>query len=293
MKKLWFIIMLLSASIACTEHDPFDVLPDSPEVVDEPLWILSRFLQENYSSESGEVFFAHKDLGDAGLLESPVPYGDVFCRVPTSGELQMIFPKCDDPVLLGQYNISLPLVHEWCPAMEGIAFKETAFLGNKKDYSADFAGEVISGDSEFLYIEEYEDDAPDFIPNFALRFKGTSQYAAYMYQIKTLEFDTHNEYFFNLKAKWLGEKDVTTKMEDIIKPEYWASGYLELDIPIKGFWTSSEMISDFRGRLISSTLEDGKSVLGSFSQRQSGMDTGDVNGKYNLRMIRCKEDGKL
>lgn len=292
MKKLLFAILLLSASVACTEHDPFDILDDTTDA-EEPLWILSRFLPENYKDASGEAFFSHEDLRNAGLLESPVPYGEEFCRVPTSGELQMIFPHCDDPVFLGQYNMWLPLNHAWSPASEGIAFKETAYLYNRDDCSADPSGEIVSGDSEFYYASEYEDGDPDFIPNFALRFKGTTQYAAYMYQIKVKEFDTHSEYVLNLKAKWLREKDVSTKMEDIIRPEYWESDCLELEFPLESYWDADGVMADICGRLISSTLEDGESVLGSFDLSQSGMDKGDSAARYNLRMIRCKEDGKL
>jgi hypothetical protein len=205
----------------------------------------------------------------------------------------MIFPHCDDPVFLGQYNMWLPLNHAWSPASEGIAFKETAYLYNRDDCSADPSGEIVSGDSEFYYAPEYEDGDPDFIPNFALRFKGTTQYAAYMYQIKVKEFDTHSEYVLNLKAKWLREKDVSTKMEDIIRPEYWESDCLELEFPLESYWDSDGVMADICGRLISSTLEDGESVLGSFDLSQSGMDKGDSAARYNLRMIRCKEDGKL
>jgi hypothetical protein len=292
MKKMLFAIMLGFAFTACTKHDPFDNIVGNPDA-EEPLWILSRFLPENYQNANGDEFFSYDDLKNVGLLEAPVPAGEGFCRVPSSGELQMIFPHCDDPVFLGQYNMWLPLNHAWSPVLEGIAFKETAFLDNKDDCSADPSGEIVSGDSEFYYASEYEDGDPDFIPNFALRFKGTTQYAAYMYQIKVKDFDTHTEYVLNLKAKWLREKDVTTKMEDIIRPEYWESDFLELEFPLESYWDSDGVMADICGRLISSTLEDGDPVLGSFSLSQSGMEKGDVAARYNLRMIRCKEDGKL
>ena len=292
MKKILYILAVISMVASCTKHDPFDNIPgDGAE--DESLWILSRFLPENYHAVDGEGFFTHEDLKNAGLLESPIPYEGKFSRVPTSGELQMIFPKCDDPVFLGQYNMWLPLNHAWQPTSDVIKFEETAYLEDKADYSADHSGEIISGESEFFYAQEYEDGNPDFIPNFALRFKGTSQYAAYMYQIETKDYDTHTEYILNLKAKWLKEKDVTTTMEDIIKPEYWESDYLELEFPLESYWSADGTMADICGRLISSTVEDGMSVLGSFSLSQSGMDKGEIDARYSLRMIRCKEDGTL
>ena len=286
MKKLLFAISIVLTLAACTKHDPFDNFEDGD------LWILSRFLPENYHS-GDNAFFSYGDLKNAGLLENPILENGKYSRVPTSGELQMIFPKCDDPAFLGQYNMWLPLNHAWSPASEGIKFIESAFLDNKDDYSADSSGEVIRGESEFYYASDYEDGNPDFIPNFALRFKGTSQYAAYMYQIKVNEYDTHTEYVLNLKAKWLKKSDVTTTIEDIIKPDYWKSGYLELEFPLESYLDSDGVMADICGRLVSSTQEQGRPVLGSFSLSQSGMDTGDASEKYNLRMIRCQKNGTL
>lgn len=69
---------------------------------------------------------------------------------------------------------------------------------------------------------------------------------------------------------------------------------MELEFPLESYLDSDGvMAADICGRLVSSTQEQGRPVLGSFSLSQSGMDTGNASEKYNLRMIHCQKNGKL
>ena len=288
MRKIFFVLAIVFISAACTKHDPFDNL-------DGEAWILSLFAQDNYQNESGDTYFSYEDMKNSGLLSSPVKEGSRYYRVPTSGELQMIFPECQDREFLSQYNMYVPLNFVWAPVQGSLTMQETACLENKDDGSADRSGEVISGESEFYYAEDYEDDDPDFIPNFALRFKGTSQYAAYMYQIKLVGEGNDRHYVLSLKAKWLKAADVTTTIEDIIKPEYWVSGYLSLEIPFASYIRADGTPdADISGRLNSSTLRNGASVVGYFDiYSYAGLFTEDSSCRCPLRLIRCYADGTL
>ncbi len=88
------------------------------------------------------------------------------------------------------YGYTLPvrnrlnLDFSWSPTQDRLlTILESAPLDNLADDTADLSGRKVEGEPVFCYHEEYEDDDPDLFPVFALRFKGTSQYAAYRYQI--------------------------------------------------------------------------------------------------------------
>ena len=292
MRKIIFAIAAICSLASCTKHDPFDSLPGE-------VWILSRFAPENYSYQSGQSYFPYDELRQVGLFDTPINDGKGrYYRMPTSGELQMIFPKSTDDGELGQYNLVYPLCFSWVPTQDKLLkIKESAPLNNLSDNTADLSGDKVEGESEYYYYEDFEDDDPDFLPIFALRFKGTSQYAAYRYQILSVAQDNDYKMIINLKAKWLKEKDVTTRIEDIIKPDYWRSGYLELNIPADSYVDSQGSVTDYYDcRLLSSTLSsNGVPVVGVFNGSQSGLGT-DYEGmsyKYPIRLIKCKSDGKL
>ena len=299
MKKIFFAIVLIfvvSAFSACTKHDPFDNYPENnepdPPVDDEPVWILSCFLQENYIDERGNNFFSYDDIVASGLIDALVEDGEEYSRIPTAGELQMIFPRGDEEGFENRYQHYLPLCFEWFPTNEIVSFKETAYIENKADYSADESGEIISGDSEFCYIENFGGEETYYTTNLALRFKGTSQYAAYKYKIKEKSYDTHEELFLNLQAKWLKEEDTTTTIEDIIDPDYWISDYLELNIPIEYYYDPNMEEPEMSG-LLSSTVQQESVLVGVYDWGISGLSMCYPYSKYNLRMIRCGEDGEL
>ena len=291
MRKILFALIALCLLVSgCTKHDPFDSLLGE-------VWILSRFAPENYSYQSGQSYFPYDELRQVGLFDTPINDGKGrYYRMPTSGELQMIFPEAADGSVLGQYNMFVPLNFVWSPTAEKrLTLLESAPLDNREDRTADLSGRKVEGESEFYYHEEYEDDNPDAFPVFALRFKGTSQYAAYRYQIIMEGEDNDFHFVINLKAKWLRARDTTTKIEDIIKDDYWKSGYLELNIPCLSYHDAQGYAGGADGRLMSSTLRDGVPVVGYFDGSYSGLHTDydGLNCKYPARLIRCQSNGRL
>ena len=161
MRKMFFVVALVCAVMSCTKHDPFDKLNDNEEV-----WILSKFVEgdvQTISSEgvsflandtqfrTDESYYSHRQLNDAGLLKAVVKDEDGNCyRMPTAGELKMIFPRINYDDVQPGLNMSSILIFGWSPVQDDVfRTKETAYLDNKEDYSADTDGDVISGDSEF------------------------------------------------------------------------------------------------------------------------------------------------
>ncbi|MBR2947288.1 MAG: hypothetical protein IKC17_01710 [Bacteroidales bacterium] len=284
-KYLKIVLILASAAfVSCTKHDPFDNYPPKG-----PIWILSCFESENYSDRNTNNFFSYADLVDNGLLQVSQSNGGGYFRVPTSGELQMIFPKFEDMEIVDRYSISLPLSFEWLPTEDIIIFNETAYLENNNNGSVYKNGETVSGESRICYIT---DPDSQYLLNFALRFKGTSQYAAYRYELKELSYNSQY-ILINLKAKWLKADDTSTTMEDIVKQDYWDSDYFELNIPLEFYNDGNNIFADRCG-LLSSTLEYGSPVIGCYDWELAGMDKDNSEDlyKYNLRMIGCNQEGE-
>ena len=313
MKKILFALTVVVSLAACTKHDPFDNLKGGE------VWILSKyaaddveefsssqvtFLSKDMQFRTDETFYSHSELKKDGLLDSAVKGSDGnYYRMPTSGELMMAFPQIDRDNLPPGFNASSLLIFSWSPFEGGrYSYKETACLDNKDDYTADESGDVISGDSEFYFAEDYEDDNPDVFPIFALRFKGTSQYAAYRYElceVRPAEDNFRAVYGLKLRAKWLKSADTTTKMSDITNEDYWKD-CLELIFKIEGYLGEDGYFNSYDGRLMSSTLdkyyeEDYVPVVAAYSMNEAGLQT-DYNGdiiKYSLRLLKCHSDGSL
>lgn len=316
MKKILYACFALSVVLSCTKHDPFDNLDGGDQ-----LWILSKFAERNvnsltqsavsfYETDSylpvDEGFFTYSDLKTNNQLNKVFTDADGgYWRIPTAGELKMAFPQLIRDDYTASLNMTSILIFSWAPTAEKkFTTTETAFLDNDSDYKTEISGEIISGESVFFYDEDYEDNNPDVFPIYALRFKGTSQYAAYRYEVKIIEDEPGTvqriESYINLKAKWLKAGDTTTTIEDISKDDYWASGYLELNFPIEGVPDATGVTQGYEGKLLSSTL--GKNIYDEWSPFVAWFTQGyaDLRPDYygestigSLRLLKCKEDGSL
>lgn len=324
MKRILSVFIAVMAVCSCTKHDPFDNYRNG-EFVDpsggqQGLWILSKFAKGNVSdiNNSMEVsfydgleymvtepsYYYYSDLKGQDMLDKIYSDGKgSYWRMPTSGELKMAFPELIRDEYTASLNMSAILIFSWSPTEDDkYTTTETAYLDNDSQYGPDASGEVISGESVFFYAEDYEDDNPDVFPIYALRFKGTSQYAAYRYEIKSIETLTYDICYLNLKAKWLKEADTTTTIEDISNDAYWASDFLELNFRMDGYMDSSQQNGTLGidGVLLSNTYTDDDAgnpgpVVAEFYPGQANLDVQPVYADYgcNIRMINCKEDGSL
>lgn len=122
------------------------------------------------------------------------------------------------------------------------AFTETLYLDNDGEFAPDTSGESITGTSyirlgEFshVYAYNYEGVSHDMYTVYALRFKGTSEFAAYRYECCE-EGDVH---YLSIKIKALPADSPITIDAISGSDSFWRSGYLEYKFPAAGFYTGN------------------------------------------------------
>lgn len=331
-KNIIYLAALVSLmTVSCTKHYPFDTIGKAEEGGDA--WILSKFTATNVIDfEQGKVtffqsndshvltaaltdqpllpdsdnkaYYSYDDLKAKGLLEVPVADGKGnHYRIPTAGEMQMILPEATEPG--GFFGLLDFCAHE--DYSETVV--ETAYLDNNEDSTVDAGGAKVSGESIFYYAAGYDDGEPDFSPIFALRFKGTSQYAAYRYDIVKIKSIPDGQYqeLWGLRVRAIrlvGSSDVSI---DDIKSEntFSAPDAVDLTLPMLCFMFGDENRRIYgsgygtSGKLFSSSLYDNYgskySFVASFSTGD-GLVTQDTYGthmRYPIRPLKCKEDGTL
>lgn len=338
-------LLALVSAASCTKHDPFDegILPAS----DTCPWILSKFtgtnvtdFQENnitfFKSNTSHAkpqmyydmlchlppddtraYYSYDDLKAAGLLDRAVPDGKGgYYRIPTAGELMMIFPLRSDDYFMG--------ILDFC-ALENCSetIMETAYLDNDDDSTVKTDGRSVSGESSFFHAADYPDSDPDFNPVFALRFKGTPQYAAYRYDMIKLKSEMVEDghggeidwslWAIRLRAVRLSPES-EVELGDIMNEEYFNSAEaIELVLPMltlmhSDYYGEQDRLYDNgygnSGRLLSSTVEEmegmnGKNassiaVFSLYGYAYTAMDDSyGTHMQYPVRLLKCNQDGTL
>ena len=341
-KSIMYLVALVSLlTISCTKHYPFDTLDKAEE--GDNLWILSKFAKTNvidfednnitfFESNTAHAkpewdyswfrvlpeadtraYYSHDELRGNGLLNRAVPDGKGgYYRLPTVGELAMIIPMESD-----EYTFGILRFCEKTRMTETVM--ETVYIDNNEDSTKDTEGEVISGESSFFYAVDYPDSEQDFHPVFAVRFKGTTQYAAYRYDIVRLKKETVSNddgeqdwvlWALRLRAVRL-PSDAIVDFDDIVNEDYFkSSGAIELVLPMLTQMDSYDYLYDGgygqTGRLVSSTINENLAGVATFriwpsgpGQESSGYayiaekDSYATNMQYPIRLIKCKSDGTL
>ena len=119
------------------------------------------------------------------------------------------------------------------------AFTETLYFENNEDYAPNTGGESISGQS-YLRLGKFSHTytcatmakAFNFYTVYALRFKGTSEYAAYKYECCEVG-DTH---YLSIKIKALPQESPLTIDDITDNNSFWNSGCLEFKFPAAGWY---------------------------------------------------------
>ena len=75
----------------------------------------------------------------------------------------------------------------------------------------------------------------DIHPVYALRFKGTSQYAAYRWEVKPIDANPL-ECYLSIKIKALYPQDNATTIEDVSTETFWNDGFVEFKFPASGYY---------------------------------------------------------
>ena len=189
-------------------------------------------------------------------------------RIPTLGELMLLVPlqtpvaerpyvdengkwlKDPDGHGNGGFYPNWPGGEDWNLCIPTIdqngndyAFTETLYMANTDDFAPDMAGETITGTSylrqgKYLRTVTYtKDDIQsnyDIYAVYAIRFKGTSEFAAYKYEY----CDEDGLHYFSIKIKAL-PADSPLTIDDITDNDsFWNSGCLEFKFAASGYYAN-------------------------------------------------------
>ena len=90
------------------------------------------------------------------------------------------------------------------------------------------------------YTEEPDDPQKgnyNIRPVYGLRFKGTSQYAAYRWETCQIA-DNPLERYLSIKIKALKKDDTQTTIDDVADEAFWIDGFIEFKFPASGHYDS-------------------------------------------------------
>lgn len=177
-------------------------------------------------------------------------------RIPTEGELALLSPmwteiedRVDvngkgDGVFYPWWNDN-PTTNQSSIVTVTTPFTETIYFKNDENHNTDKShpGDpeyTLSGISQMKVgdrTEQYQNF--DIHPVYALRFKGTDQYAAYRWESCKIS-DNPLERYLSIKIKALKQNDQTTTINDVAKESFWNDEYIEFQFPASGFVIDNE-----------------------------------------------------
>ena len=277
-----------------------------------------------------DSYFTYTQLKDAGATAADAvftgPDGKKY-RLPTAGELNLLLPMYTEPGdqpdidgKKGQYcpwwndndstNTSLVTVET--------PFTETIYLKNGEDNLPDKSHPddtdseyTLKGQSqmklgvlsETVHYYTTEPDDPqkgnyNIHPVYAVRFKGTSQYAAYRWESCRIADDPLERYF-SIKIKALPADSELTVDDVADNVSFWRDGFIEFKFPASGYYApeigqpTPENITyrGVNGYCRSSSLWTGGSHVYDlrFSLNNAHMDHSALDNKYSLRLVKVSE----
>lgn len=259
-----------------TGYDP--VVGDKQTVMNMSLAI-NNFAQFNVKSFNGNTvtFCSENNSYDSSnpeasgqfLWEDSWKSGDTYTdaegnawRIPTREEMALIFPAENDYVMNFNKQNASKNFNETLPDV--LFGYHSGGTGSSK-----FMNQKVRNTG----------NAPCVI--YALRFKGTDQYAAYRYEMANCNFDADNAYL-SVKVKALDKDDNIDiyKIVDKLSPDYWRENYVEYIIPLAGL-----NIKDSRGVSFNLWMAEAQNIFMTFFQQQFQTTS---EGTYaNIRMVKA------
>lgn len=209
-------------------------------------------------------YVSFEELEAAGALDATFtgPDGKHY-RVPTAGELALLspyyLPYPTEPVEEENYlyypywndnSSTSSSSRSMCPT----PFTETIYLKNGADHMSDTSHSedtdseyTLKGETQMKwgelsetihYYSGSDSDDPEkynynMRPVYGLRFKGTSQYAAYRWESVKIASEPLERYM-SIKIKALRQDDTQTTIEMVSDEAFWQNGFLEFRIPGSG-----------------------------------------------------------
>ena len=215
-----------------------------------------------------DSYFTYTQLKDAGATAADAiftgPDGKKY-RLPTAGELNLLLPMYtepgDQPDIDGKKGQYCPWWNDNASTNTSLVtvetpFTETIYLKNGEDNLPDKSHPddtdseyTLKGQSqmklgvlsETVHYYTTEPDDPqkgnyNIRPVYALRFKGTSQYAAYRWEICKIA-DNPLERYLSIKIKALKQDDTQTTIDQVAQEAFWKDGFIEFKFPASGFYS--------------------------------------------------------
>ena len=215
-----------------------------------------------------DSYFTYTELKDAGATAADAvftgPDGKKY-RLPTEGELNLLMPmyteEADQPDIDGKKGRYHPWWNDNASTnttyvMVTNEFTETIYLKNGVDnlpdqtHSDDTDSEyTLKGQSqlklgalsETVHYYTAEPDDPqkgnyNIHPVYAVRFKGTSQYAAYRWESCRIADDPLERYF-SIKIKALPADSELTVDDVADNASFWRDGFIEFKFPASGYYS--------------------------------------------------------
>ena len=279
-----------------------------------------------------DSYFTYTQLKDAGATAADAvftgPDGKKY-RLPTEGELALLVPiyteeadratvnKEKDGMYHSYWNDN-PSTNTFPYVMVTTPFTETIYLKNGSDNQADKTHPddtdseyTLKGESQMrvgtkLETVHYYTTEPDdpqkgnynIHPVYAVRFKGTSQYAAYRWESCRIADDPLERYF-SIKIKALPADSELTVDDVADNVSFWRDGFIEFKFPASGYYApeigqpTPENITyrGVNGYCRSSSLWTGGSHVYDlrFSLNNAHMDHSALDNKYSLRLVKVSE----
>ena len=279
-----------------------------------------------------DSYFTYTQLKDAGMMAADAvftgPDGGKY-RLPTEGELNLLLPmwteetdratvnKEKDGLYHPYWNDNLS-TNTFPYVIVETPFTETIYLKNGEDnlpdktHSDDTDSEYtlkgqsqmkVGALSETVHYYTTEPDDPqkgnyNIHPVYAVRFKGTSQYAAYRWESCRIADDPLERYF-SIKIKALPADSELTVDDVADNVSFWRDGFIEFKFPASGYYApeigqpTPENITyrGVNGYCRSSSLWTGGSHVYDlrFSLNNAHMDHSALDNKYSLRLVKVSE----
>ena len=268
-----------------------------------------------------------RDNSDALTAEFTGPDGQKY-RIPTAGELNLLAPmytlldnratinKEHDGVYHPFWNDNVS-TNTYPNVVVTTPFQETIYLTNGVDHKLDQShADDPDNDSEYVLKGESQmqvgaqtdqitypldpgTDVYNYHPVYAIRFKGTSQYAAYRWESCRLNSDNAIERYLSIKIKALPQDSKLTVDDITDNASFWADGYIEFKLPGSGCYESEVVPSQqednrFRvgpyGYCWSSTLADDESAYKLYVfMNGTDVSASELSVRLPLRFVKVSE----
>ena len=280
-----------------------------------------------------DSYFTYTELKDAGVTAADAVLTDDEgneYRLPTEGELNLLLPmyteeadratvhKEKDGLYYPYWNDNsstntFPYVTVETPFTETIYLKNGLDNLPDKTHPDDTDSEYtlkgqsqmkVGALSETVHYYTAEPDVPEkgnynIYPVYALRFKSTSQYAAYRWETCQINGNPLERYL-SIKIKALGKDDTKTTIDMVASEDFWKDGFIEFKFPASGYYSPANADNptpeNITGRGVngycwSSSLWTGGSNARylSFHLSNAYVDRNVPGYRFPLRLVRVKE----